>query len=583
MSVKKAALAAAFLRADPHSVPRDGIAKFHSFLDEVMSIGTSAAIQRCKEWLVENAAPSGARINALGKYLTSLALDVLPSEPGKNGHQPNKPEASLRRKRLRILYLINDLFHHTKHHSQQSALFTNVATQLESHLIELVEAAASFEASKNKKLHQRLHNTVNIWEKNEYYGKDFCNKLRETLDTAGKTSGNAEAKSQDINAISNGNLRADGSDVPSALPAIHGDRTAHWSDLPAACNMRLVVPNSKKPIRVRDLKPLELNNRPANPEMIAVVKRFLQTADKVYNPYPPDDEGIVADIDEMGQSYFRNKDNGELEPGETYYGWSRKFAENMRKRRRARSDNDARGRGRNRHSRSRSSSREYGFNKRRRYSSSSSISHSSPRPPPQSHANRKYSSDSYTPPRSPTPRRSSYDHRGGPSSPAQSPSQPRSRLRHRSSSHGRSRSPSRSRSRRRERSPTGSSHGGGNRWRTRSSPSHRGSLNDQSFANLPQPPFQAFAPAPLPFVQSHGAAPPPPPPPPPANIVIPPRPPNWNGPWPPPPPPPPLQMMQQGDQLGSNGYGRGWNAPGPFPGGGWGMGGQGWGRGAWRG
>ena len=57
MSVKKAALAAAFLRADPRPVAKDSIANFHASLEHVISTGTNASIQVGNELLLDHIVP----------------------------------------------------------------------------------------------------------------------------------------------------------------------------------------------------------------------------------------------------------------------------------------------------------------------------------------------------------------------------------------------------------------------------------------------------------------------------------------------------------------------------------------------
>ena len=451
--------------------------------------------------------------------------------------------------------------------------------------MELVDSAASFEASKNKKLHRKLRDLVAVWETNDYYGKDFCSKLRETLETSGKLAGDSQQKPQDNGPALNGKHHSKDKTVPATLPAIHGDRTGHWSDLLAGCMVPLITRNSKRPIRVRELKPFETNSRSAHPAMIEAVKDLFKEADHIYMPYRQHKTGTVANIDQMGQPYYREKETGELKSGDTYYGWSRKFAESMRKRQR----DTTQDRGDIRNARNRSRSRSFSPHKRPRHDSYSDRSYTRSRTPSWTQSRRSYTrspSRSQARPSFEGPRRSftgspsriqSYhgDRRG---SYTGSPSHSRPYYDERR--HSYTRSPSHSRSYHNDhRSPRSSSPRHSSRPPSRHD--NRGyGPGEQAFGALIGT-FPMGRPGRGQGVGFPSISP--------AGVAIPPRPPNWTGPWPPPaPPPPPPQAFQQGPGPGPgpgpNGYGGSWGGmPMPFPGGGRGRGRQGWGRDGWRG
>ncbi|KAL9087242.1 MAG: hypothetical protein Q9165_006736 [Trypethelium subeluteriae] len=308
MSVKKAAFSAAFLRADPTPVAKDSLASFHDELDEVISKGTNTSVQKCKLWLVENAVPSESRVIALGKYLTSLSLTVTPPEPSKKDEKPANLQTSLRKKRIHLLYLINDLLHHTKYHAQQTGNHAILTARMKLHLPELMRDAASFDASKNKKLHQKLHDIISIWEDNNYYIKEFCNTLHQIAESAGKVSGDSQARGEETGNATNSNSQI-ATNVPLALPSTHGDRTAHWSDLPTGCTMQHVARNSTRPIKLREMRQLELNSRSAEPAMVEAIKWSLIESGQIRNPYPHYENRIIIDTNAMGQSpYLNNSD-----------------------------------------------------------------------------------------------------------------------------------------------------------------------------------------------------------------------------------------------------------------------------------
>lgn len=140
-----------------------------------------------------------------------------------------------------------------------------------------------------------------------------------------------------------------------------------------------IMPNSTVPINTQLMKPLQFVAGPAEPSLASAMKDFLDDVERIYDPSLTmhDDEGIVADIDDMGQAVRKDEQTGEVLNGETYYGWSRDFCERMKKRKREgppkEDDQDSRGRS---ESHSRSVSRNGSQRKRRRYSESRSRSRS---------------------------------------------------------------------------------------------------------------------------------------------------------------------------------------------------------------
>jgi hypothetical protein len=261
------------------------------------------------------------------------------------------------------------------------------------------------------------------------------------------------------------------------MPATHGDPSLPFYELPAANFMPHILPNRKISMRTDSIRPLQFAPGPADDALVNAVKDFLKDVERIDNTQI-EDEGIVADIDDLGQTSHRNEAGDMV--GDTYYGWSRAFCERMKSRNKG-SVNGSRDRSRSRSytsspSRSRSSSLGPRSRKRRYSRSSGDRSMSRSR----SRRRSRYANDDRMS-RSPSPPRFAQSvNRAPPTQTMQRPPQP-----------------------------------------TPPPPSGP--------ANTYQPPTHTF--------QS-----PPPPPLMPGNIPVPPpRPPNWpaNAPWPPPPPPPP--------------------------------------------
>ena len=275
------------------------------------------------------------------------------------------------------------------------------------------------------------------------------------------------------------------------MPSSHGDPSTPYYDLPAGNLVPHIIPNSTVPLRPESIKPLQFLAGPADEKLVTALKVFMKDVDQIYEPGKPqpenDDE--VVDIDELGQPVIRDTVTGEILNGETYYGWSRTFCEQMKKR----NTRDA-GRSRSR-SWSRSASGSRSPPARRRYSGS------------------PYSDDSRSRSRSPVSRRGGLG--------AQSYSRSRSPPRRPSPSRERSYSPPAPSAQRSFPPP----------YKRKQFPS----AAPPPPPGIPPPPpmnQHQFAPgsaAPPPYMHNAGMMP--------HSSVPPPPPPNYQGPWPPPPMP----------------------------------------------
>ncbi|KAE8355764.1 hypothetical protein BDV28DRAFT_128329 [Aspergillus coremiiformis] len=535
LAIAKASFSAGLLRPDPTSVPRDEITTFHTLLERALSHCSPANIQTCKERLLDYVVSSSNRVNVWAKYLVALSGSF-----GEDGQQPPaKPQqttrpASTKRKRLHILYLLNDLFHHTKYHLDSTAAFSTLTGSLQPSIVELLGYAASYDREKNPKHHRRLDTLLDIWEQHGYYGSDYVNKLREVVKNSAlsgpvKTSVDVEESNTDFA------NRVPSKDAPFIMPSTHGDPSTPYYDLPAGNMFPHIIPDSTVPLRPDSIKPLQFLAGPADEKLTVALKAFLKDVDQIYGTDRPEaGEGELLDIDELGQTVIRDGTTGDILNGDTYYGWSRAFCQQMKKR----------------NAKAGSRSRSQSPRKRRRYSDS--LSDDSGRS--------RSMSRSLTPPR----RYGRYDSRSRSVSRSRSGS-PRSRSRERSYS---PRPPSPSRS---------------------MAPEHHNQFNNSAVPPgfPPPPPAMHFSSGPPVFPQGMPGAPPPPPPP---NYQG-----QWP---PPPPPlpnfgpsnfPPPFQPqggqfpqqfppvhVPQGQQMPPGSYhfppphsGRGWNPHGYPSGRGW--------------
>ncbi|KAI1405677.1 hypothetical protein F4819DRAFT_443360 [Hypoxylon fuscum] len=486
LAIARVSFSAICLRPDPTSCPRGEIDEFLQLLDATISRCSPPNVQKSKQWILKNIVHSPPRITALGKYLTALAnsysLDIAASRQTR--------DPSSKRKRLHILYLLNDVLYHVHIRDRNTTFAENV----ESAIPHLIQSAAAFQNS--PKHGKKVQDLVDLWEEKGYFPLAFTQKLRNVIHEAPDSASKPDASTEGALATRSSK------DAPFIMPTMHGDVTASWYDLPAANWLPVIEPNSTRPMNPDMIRPLQFAAGPPDKNLVKAVQDLLVDVDRIYNKDQREVDGRAEDIDQLGQRVVLDEITGEVINGETYYGWSRAFCEKMKQRRKKSSGNDGqRGRSTSRSlSRSRSSSRSSSppTFKRRRVSGSRSPSRSRSRGDRRSysrgHRRRSYSS-SRSHSRSREPRYS----RSGSRSPRRSPLPPRPYNPQYPNSNGK----------------------------------------QQGFPNQPPPPHlpygQHSAPAP-PFPQSFPPIPPdlgqfmvPPPPPPP----------NYQGQWPPPPPPPP--------------------------------------------
>ncbi|KAI0118513.1 hypothetical protein F4776DRAFT_634433 [Hypoxylon sp. NC0597] len=544
LAIAKVSFSAVLLRPDPTSCSRGEIDEFLQLLDATISRCSPPNVQKSKQWILKTLAQSPARITALGKYMTALAK----SFPQDVAASRKTREPSSKRKRLHILYILNDVLYHAYVRDENPGF----AEKLESFMPDLFRLAAAFLNS--PKHTKKVQDLVALWSENRYFSEAFIQKLQAIIQDAPNSVSDVDAPADGALATGTKSTK----DAPFIMPAIHGDVTASWYDLPAANWLPVIEPNSTRPMNPDMIKPLQLTAGPAEKNLIKAVQDLLADVDRIYNKDHREVERSTEDIDQLGQRVVRDEITGDVIDGESYYGWSRAFCEKMKQRHKktGSSGNGHRGRSTSRSvSRSRSSSRSSSrpAYKRQRVSSSRSSSRTRSR----SRSRRRGYS------RERSNRRRSY-------------SSSRSR------SHSRSRAPRYNRSRSRSRSPERSSpppprsydlpYGSSNVKQQPGFPTQPPHPNPQ-YPQHSTPPFpQSFPPIPPDIGQFIPPPPPPPqnyqgqwPPPPPPGGMPPNVPPNWIqnmsvGGWPtqpPPPPPPPQGQPPQHQGGGFHRYGRG--------------------------
>ena len=302
--------------------------------------------------------------------MTTLSTSFIgPAKPSSSNTSQREPSG--RRKRLHLLYLINDVLHHAKFHANDAS----VASKVQPLLVGLLTSAASFRNS--PKHYRKIEELLDIWEDRNYYSTDYIERLREAVKVARNAEQSTEAtQSPDRNDRSH-NESKPARNTPFVMPAIHGDQGTPWYDLPAGNLMPHIAPNSTRPINPALVKPLRFVTEPADEDLVSAVKNLLQEVNNIYGVtrFQDQHENVSWDIDELGQVILHDDVTGEALNGEGYYGWSKAFCEKMKRRRKGlehawmEGHNERRSQSRSR-SRSRSSSLSSHRYKRRRFSNS---------------------------------------------------------------------------------------------------------------------------------------------------------------------------------------------------------------------
>lgn len=236
-------------------------------------------------------------------------------------------EPSVKRKRIHILYLLNDILYHCKYRINDAS----VCGKIQPVLVNLFGSAASFkDCSKHQ---QKIQHLLDIWEEKRYYSNEYIKKLREAAKIASEVGQFTE---ESINPAENGEQGLAPKltkTAPFVMPAMHGDASMPWFDLPAGNLMPHIVPNSTRPINPDMVKPLQFVAGPADEDLVIAVKALLDDVQTIFGAEPGQDERNVSDVDELGQPIILDEITGEIIDGEGYYGWSRVFCEKMKIRR----------------------------------------------------------------------------------------------------------------------------------------------------------------------------------------------------------------------------------------------------------
>ncbi|KAG8355158.1 hypothetical protein FVEN_g6921 [Fusarium venenatum] len=289
LAIAKATLSATLFRADPTSLSRPSVEAFFSLLTDALAQCSRPNVQKCKVWIIENVAPSTARTTALAKYCGALSKSL----------QDDGSRPSLKRRRLHLLYVINDVFYHiiTRNGNIEFAIPWDNA------LPALIASAAAFDnCPKHKK---KLEDLIRLWDEQHYVNSKMITKLEEAL-----ASGIAPQNVQEPQ-ISNVSLKL-AKNAPFTLPSSHGDHSVPWYDLPATTWLPHLTPNSTKPMFPDQIRPIQLAPGPADKVLVTAVQDLLGEVERMFSKEQKWNDDPANDLNELGERVVLDEITGDI-------------------------------------------------------------------------------------------------------------------------------------------------------------------------------------------------------------------------------------------------------------------------------
>ncbi|KAF5690248.1 hypothetical protein FCIRC_1001 [Fusarium circinatum] len=302
LAIAKATLSATLFRADPTSLSRPEVDAFFPILTDALAKCSRPNVQKCKVWIIDKIAPSAARTTALAKYFNALSKSL----------QDDGSRPSLKRRRLHLLYVLNDVLYHAVTRNDDFKF----ATAWEPVLPGMIASAAAFDNCPKHK--QKIADLIRLWENQQYVKSSFAKQLEDAL-----ASGVAPQTAQEAQA-SNATFKL-AKDAPYTLPSFHGDSTVPWYDLPATTWLPHLTPNSTKPMFPDQIRPIQLAAGPADKVLVNAVQDLLGEVERMFSKEQKWNNEPGNDLNELGERVVLDEITGEVIGGDTYYGWSRQF------------------------------------------------------------------------------------------------------------------------------------------------------------------------------------------------------------------------------------------------------------------
>ncbi|KZZ87258.1 RNA polymerase II, large subunit, CTD [Ascosphaera apis ARSEF 7405] len=345
LTLAKTSLLASLTRPDPSPLSRSDLDAFHSSLITATSARCSClTVQTCKDWIVQNIAPSEKRTEALGNYVFALAG----SFDGGQKKDGQKDGVSVRRRQLHLLYVLHDVLHHLNFHDRRDGddetmrkWFCDAMQVPIEKILRLIALTFHRESTRNSRIRKRVYDLLEIWERDAYFPSTALTTYRDLITSPPPPPPTSTSQTDDTSSRTAKKQEKSLRDAPYILPATHGDPSTPYHELPAGNMLPHITPNSTHPIQPSSLKPLPCHAGPAKAELVTALKKFMGDVERLYAVgdaftfSPPAIEGEEGHeegetgVTELGEIVKKDA-LGDVIWGETYYGWSREFCTRMR-------------------------------------------------------------------------------------------------------------------------------------------------------------------------------------------------------------------------------------------------------------
>jgi len=275
---------------------------------------------------------------------------------------------SAQRKRIHMVYIMNDLLHHAKHGLSDAVaagysknygkpFFDAFITCLRPAIVDLIKAASDCDSVKHFSHHERIRNQLTIWEVERYFD-GTCDKMYKDLRVIEASEGRtvpfgAKDGRLPVSEEKNEANVKGAADLPKPekanrweLPAVHGQPNPQfWHCQPAATMLDHVRIGDQKHrifIRKRKFRPTKLKEGPVDPKTISMVAELIKAKKEIYNFSVTGEPGVQYDINDMGERLvvmgYKTDKNGKtvrIVKEANYYGFSVPFARKARRNRKA--------------------------------------------------------------------------------------------------------------------------------------------------------------------------------------------------------------------------------------------------------
>lgn len=300
------------------------------------------------------AGPSTVRAEALGKYLVKFvassffettttyseikdprrarSIDTTASQAAWYDASDSQSRRDVERfaSRLVILYILDAVFCTLQKHGKVlRAAAQTFATDVKPSLIEIIRIISPKDGRYSLDAHNIIGSLLASWKDAAIYDHAVYLEIRAPA-RSGYKAWLEWMRSTHPSHYQKLHKRVEAASEP---PRYHGSHQEPWHRLPAATMIPLIT--GSRPISTARMKPLRLSSD-LDPELLSAVLAHIENGHKIYNvpktsPFADCEDDIQ--LNGLGMRVTLDPVTGKRKALETYYGYSPKFVEGMKRRR----------------------------------------------------------------------------------------------------------------------------------------------------------------------------------------------------------------------------------------------------------